>query len=224
MPVIDKDLCSIMSEIKVAIVEDNHSLRQALKSLLELSTDFVCVGEFDCCPPTAVFDGRNIPDVILMDIDLPGENGISCTRRMKDKYPFVNVLILTVVEVSEKILEAINAGASGYLLKSASPENILDSIRVVHKGGSPLTPSIARKIFESINEKQGGKGKDKVQLNKRESEVLNGLVLGLSYKMIADKYFISIDTVRSYIRSIYEKMEVHSRSEAIVKALKDRLV
>ena len=121
-------------------------------------------------------------------------------------------------------MEAINAGASGYLLKSASPEQIMDSIRVVYKGGSPLTPSIARKIIHNIQEQENAKSKNKIQLNKREIEVLNGLVQGLSYKMIGDKYFISIDTVRSYIRSIYEKMEVHSRSEAIVKALKDRLV
>jgi DNA-binding NarL/FixJ family response regulator len=213
-----------MPEIKVAIVEDNHSLRQALRSLLEMSSDFTCVGEYDSCVQITGFSAYELPEVILMDVDLPGESGISCTRRIKDKYPFVNVLILTVIEVSDKIIEAINAGASGYLLKSASPEQILDSIRVIHKGGSPLTPSIARKIFESLHDKQGAKGKDKVQLNKRETEVLNGLVLGLSYKMIADKYFISIDTVRSYIRSIYEKMEVHSRSEAIVKALKDKLV
>lgn len=213
-----------MSEIKVAIVEDNYSLRQAMKSLLELSQDFVCVGEYESCPGNIDFTGQELPEVILMDIDLPGENGISCTRRIKDKYPFMNILILTVIEVSDKIIEAINAGASGYLLKSASPENILESIRIIHKGGSPLTPSIARKIFENMQQKPGGKGRERVQMNKRETEVLNGLVLGLSYKMIADKYCISIDTVRSYIRSIYEKMEVHSRSEAIVKALKDRLI
>ncbi len=210
--------------IRVAIIEDNNSLRQALKCLLELSTDFSCVGEYDACQPITEFTPDTLPDVILMDVDLPGENGIACTRRFKDMYPFLNILILTVIETGDRIMEAINAGASGYLLKSASPEQIMDSIRVVYKGGSPLTPSIARKIIHNIQEQENAKSKNKIQLNKREIEVLNGLVQGLSYKMIGDKYFISIDTVRSYIRSIYEKMEVHSRSEAIVKALKDRLV
>ena len=120
-------------------------------------------------------------------------------------------------------MEAILAGASGYLIKSSIPENILENIRIVYKGGSPLTPSIARKIFQNIQFRQDNK-KEKIYLSSRETEVLNGLVKGLTYKMIADKHFISIDTVRTYIRCVYEKLEVHSRSEAIVKALNDKLV
>ncbi len=209
--------------IKVLIVEDNPDLRHALKSLIALSEDFLCVGDYESAAPGVFFEADAIPDVILMDIDLPGENGISYTRRIKQKYPTVNVLMLTVVEQEEKILEAIYAGASGYLIKSAIPENILESIRILHKGGSPLTPSIARVIFKNIQNQQHDK-REKVSLSAREIEVLSGLVDGLTYKMIAQKYFISVDTVRSYIRSVYEKLEVHSRSEAIVRAINDRLV
>jgi DNA-binding NarL/FixJ family response regulator len=209
--------------IRVMIVEDNQNLRLALRSLISISDDLVCVGDYENALPDINFDEQNLPDVILMDIDLPGENGISYTRRIKDKYPFINILMLTVVEQEDKIIDAIFAGASGYLIKSAIPENILDNIRIVHKGGSPLTPSIARVIFKNIKGQQGEK-KEKVYLSSREAEVLTGLVNGLTYKMIAQKHFISVDTVRSYIRSVYEKLEVHSRSEAIVRALNDRLV
>ncbi len=209
--------------IKVLIVEDNQNLRQALKSLIALSDDFICVGDHERAMSQLYFDEQSLPDVILMDIDLPGENGISYTRRIKEKYPFINILMLTVVELEDKIMEAIYAGASGYLIKSAIPENILENIRILYKGGSPLTPSIARIIFQNIQTQQGGK-KEKIYLSSRETEVLSGLVKGLTYKMIAQKHFISVDTVRSYIRCVYEKLEVHSRSEAIVRAINDRLV
>lgn len=209
--------------IKVLIVEDNQNLRLALKSLIALSGDFICVGEYEQSRLEISFNEDEVPDVILMDIDLPGENGISYTRRIKEKYPSINILMLTVVEQEDKIMEAICAGASGYLIKSAIPENILENIRVLYKGGSPLTPSIARIIFQNIQHQQSGK-KDRVYLSSRETEVLNGLVKGLTYKMIGEKHFISVDTVRSYIRSVYEKLEVHSRSEAIVRAINDKLV
>ena len=209
--------------IKVLIVEDNQNLRRALKSLIALSGDFICVGDYDRASPVIKFESDIVPDVILMDIDLPGENGIAYTRRIKEKYPFINVLMLTVVEKEDKIMEAIFAGASGYLIKSSIPENILENIRIVYKGGSPLTPSIARKIFQNIQYRQDHK-KERVYLSSRETEILNGLVKGLTYKMIAEKHFISIDTVRTYIRCVYEKLEVHSRSEAIVKAINDKLV
>jgi len=209
--------------IKVLIVEDNPNLRQALKSLVALSDDFICVGDYERATPDVSFAGGILPDVILMDIDLPGENGISFTRRIKEKYPFINILMLTVVEQEDKIMQAIYAGASGYLIKSAIPENILENIRVLYKGGSPLTPSIARIIFQNIQHQLNSK-KEKIALSSRETEVLAGLVKGLTYKMIAEKHFISVDTVRSYIRCVYEKLEVHSRSEAIVKAINDKLV
>jgi DNA-binding NarL/FixJ family response regulator len=207
--------------IKVFIVEDNENLRQALKSLISLSDDIICTGDFDRCFMANIKELPQLPDVILMDIDLPGDNGIECTRKIKDNYPFINIIMLTVVEHEDKILASISAGATGYLIKSAGPGTILESIRIVHKGGSPLTPSIARKIFKQIQKPAKSSA---IVFNKRESEILIGLVDGLTYKMIGEKHFISVDTVRSYIRSIYEKMEVHSRSEAIVKAIPQKLI
>ena len=152
--------------IKVMIVEDNQNLRRALKSLIALSGDFICVGDYDRAAREIKFEGDIVPDVILMDIDLPGENGIAYTRRIKEKYPFINVLMLTVVEKEEKIMEAILAGASGYLIKSSIPENILENIRIIYKGGSPLTPSIARKIFQNIQYRQENK-KERIYLSSR---------------------------------------------------------
>jgi DNA-binding NarL/FixJ family response regulator len=208
--------------IKVLIVEDNANLRQALKTLLSLSADFICIGDYDRPDPSPNF--IIVPDVILMDIDLPGENGIAYTRRIKAIYPEVNILMLTIVEREDKIMEAICAGASGYILKSAMPENILEHIRVLYKGGSPLTPSIARVIIANVlRASQTGK-KENIGLTARETEILDALVKGLTYKKIAQRHFIAVDTVRSHIRGIYDKLNVHSRSEAIVKALNDKIV
>jgi len=132
-------------------------------------------------------------------------------------------MMLTILENEYDVLEAILAGASGYILKSASPENILDSIRQVKNGGSPMSPSIARKVFGLLKLNYSA-AEAKIVLNKRETEVLEGLVEGLTYKMIGEKYFIAVDTVRTYIRGIYEKLQVHSRSEAVVKAIRQRLI
>src|ERR1700759_4871454 len=208
--------------IKVLIVEDNANLRLALKTLFSLSGDFVCIGDYDRPDPSATF--TIVPDVILMDIDLPGENGIAYTRRIKELYPQVNILMLTVVEREDKIMEAIYAGASGYILKSAMPENILEHIRVLYKGGSPLTPSIARVIFGNIQRASQIEKKDGIGLTAREIEILDALVHGLTYKKIAQQHFIAVDTVRSHIRCIYDKLNVHSRSEAIFKSLNNKLI
>jgi DNA-binding NarL/FixJ family response regulator len=208
--------------IKVAIVEDNTVFRQGLKHLLGFSADVVCVGDYE--------DGKSFfehlsfikPDVVLMDIDLPGMSGLDCTAYLKSQsnYQAIQIIMLTVLEANEKIMDAIMAGASGYLLKNSSAEQILDAIRQVMTGGSPMSSSIARKVFGFIKTHQKTPV-EKINLNKRENEVLSGLVEGLSYKMIGEKYFISTDTVRTYIRSIYEKLQVHSRSEAVAKALKN---
>ena len=208
--------------IKVLIVEDNTNLRLALKTLLSLSGDFICIGDYDRPDPSVTF--TIVPDVILMDIDLPGENGIAYTRRIKAAYPQVNILMLTIVEREDKIIEAICAGASGYILKSAMPENILEHIRVLHKGGSPLTPSIARVIFGNIQRASQIDKNEDIGLTARELEILDALVRGLTYKKIAQQHFIAVDTVRSHIRGIYDKLNVHSRSEAIFKALNDKLI
>jgi DNA-binding NarL/FixJ family response regulator len=211
--------------VRVIIVEDDTHFREGLKYMLNFSPDFECVGDFGTGKELVEGIKTNIPDVILMDIDIPEMDGFECTRLLKTNRHTANILVvmLTILEDEYKVLEAILAGASGYLLKSATPENIMDAIRQVNNGGSPMSPSVARKVF-GLMKLNYAVAEDKIVLNKRESEVLAGLVEGLTYKMIGAKYFISVDTVRTYIRGIYEKLQVHSRSEAIVKAIRQRLI
>lgn len=211
--------------IRVAIVEDNKLFREGLVSLLNFSSDFECTGDYEFGSIAIKAIANTIPDVVLMDIDLPEMNGMECTKQLKSKFYHSNiqVIMLTILEDEYKVLEAILAGASGYLLKSSSPEIIMESIRQSCNGGSPMSPSIARKVF-SLMKISYSIPKEEILLNKRELEVMEGLIQGLTYKMIGEKYFIAVDTVRTYIRSIYEKLQVHSRSEAIVKAIKYRLL
>jgi DNA-binding NarL/FixJ family response regulator len=211
--------------IRIIIIEDNLLFRGGLKYLLDFSPDFECVGDFDNGKDGLRAIKANIPDVVLMDIDLPGMNGMACTKLIKStgQTAHIPVIMLTVMEDEYKVLEAILSGASGYLLKNDSPENIMAAIRQVCAGGSPMSPSIARKVL-GLLQINFSSPDEKIVLNKRESEVLQGLVDGLTYKMIGEKYFIAVDTVRNYIRSIYEKLHVNSRSEAVVKAIRHRLI
>jgi DNA-binding NarL/FixJ family response regulator len=211
--------------IRVAIVEDNVLFRGGLKYLLNFSPDFECVGDYGSGTDGLKAINIEVPDVVLMDIDLPGMNGLDCTRRVKENAQtrHTQVIMLTVLEDEYKVLDAIIAGASGYLLKNSSPENIMDAIRQVSSGGSPMSPAIARKVF-GLMKLNYADPQEEIDLNKRELAVLEGLVEGLTYKMIGEKHFIAVDTVRTYIRSIYEKLQVHSRSEAVVKAIKYRLL
>lgn len=211
--------------IRIIIVEDNALFRGGLKYLLNFSEDFDCIGDYGTAAEGLKAIKAKLPDVVLMDIDLPEMNGIDCTRLVKtnDKTANIHIIMVTILEDEYRVLEAILAGASGYLLKNAAPENIMEAIRQVCSGGSPMSPSIARKVFGLMKLNYSAPG-EKISLNKREIEVLEGLVDGLTYKMIGEKYFIAMDTVRNYIRSIYEKLQVNSRSEAIVKAIKYRLL
>jgi DNA-binding NarL/FixJ family response regulator len=211
--------------INVVIVDDNTSYREGLRYLMELSKDFHCAGCY--------YSGKDLidnlplhpPDVILMDIEMPDLDGISCTAELKKKsaYLTTNIIVLSVLQNSDKVMEAILAGASGYLLKSEPPELILTAIRQVHMGGSPMSADIARKVLDRI--RQGKQDQhEKIELNERELAVLHGLVDGLSYKMIGEKHAMATDTVRGYIKRIYEKLQVHSRSEAITKALRNNIL
>jgi DNA-binding NarL/FixJ family response regulator len=211
--------------IHVAIVDDNNSYRDGLRYMLALSPDFQCTGTYtsgqdflDNLPTPA-------PDVILMDIEMPGVDGISCTTRLKQNPAFANtnIIVLSVLQNTEKVMEAILAGAVGYLVKSEPPEQILGAIRQVHSGGSPMSADIARKVLDRVRT-GNQQPQQKIDLTPRELDVLNGLVDGLSYKMIGDKYAMATDTVRGYIKRIYEKLQVHSRSEAITKALRNNIL
>lgn len=208
-------------DIKVAVYEDNNALRESLSHLIRGSGLLRFAG--------AYADGRDIlrncevayPDVILMDIDMPYVSGIEATRMVKKVYPEIEVMIFTVFEDRDKIFEALRAGATGYLLKKSSAAQIIESITGLANGGSPMSGEIARKVLEFFNSPAQ---KNTYTLSERESEVLKRLVAGDSYKMIADNCCISIGTVRSHINSIYRKLAVNSKSEAVVKAIKERLI
>ena len=210
-------------QISVAIVEDNKDLREGLSQLIQGTPGYRCVGAYANCPE--FLDGVDAikPDVVLMDIGLPGMSGIEGVEKLKSLRPATEVLMLTVFEDERKIFDSICAGASGYLLKKTPPLRILEAIQEIHDGGAPMTAKIARKVLTTFRDSNPNLSPD-FQLSEREREVLAGLVKGLSYKLIADHCSISIDTVRSHIRHIYEKLQVNSKAQAITLAMKKKLV
>ena len=202
--------------IKVTIVEDNDDLRESLAILINGSEGFSCINTYKSCEAIT----KEIPnldvDVILMDINLPRLSGIECTRRLKKIKPDIQIIMLTVYEDTENIFESLKAGASGYLLKRTPPFKLLEAIKDVYNGGSPMSNQIARRVVQSFRQNSFTYD-ETVNLSKREIEILNCLSQGYRYKEIAEKLFISIDTVRSHIRNIYEKLHVRSRTEAVLK-------
>ena len=212
-----------MREIRVAIFEDNRNLREGLFNLLESSEGFTCVGAFAHCERVVDNIEETQPDVILMDIELPVINGIEAVKRIREKNTSLKILMETIFEDDEKIFQSICNGAQGYILKNTPPDVILKSIREIYEGGAPMNASIATqvlKMFASIPSPAGSN----FNLSDREKEVLQLLVDGNSYKMVAAEMDISIDTVRSHIRNIYDKLHVNSKSEAVAKALKHKIV
>jgi DNA-binding NarL/FixJ family response regulator len=209
--------------IKVVIFEDNGSLRKSLFQLIDGSDGFKCVGAFEDCLDILKNIADTKPDVVLMDIEMPGINGIEAVRMLREKYPDLKILMQTIFEDNEKIFNSILAGASGYILKNTSPSRFLDFIRETYEGGAPMSPSVATKVLKIVAESSSPKV-NSFNLSEREKEVLSCLVKGMSYKLIADACFISIDTVRGHIRNIYEKLHVHSKGEAVAKAIKSNIV
>lgn len=203
--------------IRVCIYEDNQSLRDALSILVETTENFELVGAFGDCAELSIQIAARRPDVVLMDIDLPGMSGIEATLRIHREFPATDVLMLTVFEDDSKVFEAIRAGATGYLLKKTPPIRILMAIQEVYEGGAPMSPGIARRVMESIHRPTGPSELD--QLTPREVNILSLLAAGNSYKMVAAQAGISIDTVRTHIKRIYEKLHVHSVTEAVAKYL-----
>jgi len=210
--------------IKVAIFEDNKSLRTGLYQLVDGSNGFECVGAYPDCSNILQNLDATKPDVLLMDIGMPGISGIEAVQIVKCKYPEVKILMQTIFEDTEKIFQSVCAGASGYILKNTSPARILEAIRETFEGGAPMSPSIAAKVLKIVQDSSSSVQVYSFQLSEREKEVLACLVKGMSYKLIADNCFISIDTVRGHIRNIYEKLHVNSKSEAVVKAIRDKIV
>lgn len=207
--------------ITISIVEDNEQLRATLARLINRAEGFRCVSQY----PTgeAAVEGlpNDKPEVVLMDINLPGINGVECVRRLKKSAPDILVVMLTAYEDTENIFNALAAGAAGYLLKRAPRAELLDAIREVHRGGSPMTTHIARKVVQSFQKPAAAPQSDETQtLSAREQEVLDYLSQGFLYKEIAEKMNISYETVHTYIRRIYEKLQVRTRTEAVAKFLR----
>ncbi|HEV8084207.1 MAG TPA: response regulator transcription factor [Chitinophagaceae bacterium] len=204
------------------ICEDNNDYRDSLVDFLDEDAELICCGAF--ANTDKVLDAiiSCEPDVVLMDIDMPGKNGIESLKEIKESFPKVQVMMLTVFEDRENIFEAICSGATGYLLKNSSPELISKSIKEVVQGGAPMAPVIARKILQLFQKPE--KSNASFQLTLHEQQVLKLLVDGLSYKMIAAKLNIVIDTVRFHIKRIYYKLHVHSAPEAVAKAIRENLL
>ena len=204
--------------ISVSIVEDSEKLRGTLARVLNRTEGFRCVSQYPSAED-ALKDLPNVkPDVVLMDINLPGINGVECVRQLKKILPEIQVMMLTVYEDTENIYDALTAGASGYLLKRTSGPELLDAIREVNRGGSPMTAHIARKVVQSFQ--RNAPTLPAENLSEREQQVLDLLSQGLMYKEIADKLQISYETVHTYIRRIYEKLQVRTRTEAVAKFLR----
>lgn len=212
-----------MKQIRVVLFEDNKGLRESLIQMLTNRDGFTLEGAFENCNNLLPDIEHSMPDVVLMDIQMPGINGIEAVKMIRSKYPEMKILMQTVFEDEEKIFRAIYAGASGYILKNTSPSRFLEFIRETYEGGAPMSPTIATKVLKMVVQKPA-KDNHEFNLSEREKEILACLVRGMSYKLVANECFISIDTVRGHIRNIYEKLHVHSKSEAVAMAIKKNIV
>jgi len=205
--------------ISVSIVDDETGLRQSIAEFLDHAQGFRCVSAYASAEEALRGLPQDRPDVVLMDIKMARMSGIECVARLKTDSPDLQVLMLTVYDDSELIFQALAAGASGYLLKRLPPAKLLDAIRDVQGGGSPMSSGIARKVVQYFQHRAGGAG-TRGTLSPRETEVVEALARGDAYKQIADRLHLSIPTVRTYIRRVYEKLHVHSRTEAVAKYLR----
>jgi DNA-binding NarL/FixJ family response regulator len=206
-----------MQEIRVAIVEDNRGLREGLEEMIRAESGMTCVCSFSNAEDAIRNLPKAPPDLVLMDIHLPFRSGIECTRRLKDLCPGLQVLILTVYEDSESIFDALKAGASGYLLKRSSASEILAAIHDVMVGGAPMSSQIARKVISSFQTPAKTLESDGEPLSERETEVLGHITKGYSSKEIADKMNVSINTVKTHLKHIYQKLHVRSRTEILLR-------
>ena len=211
-----------LSMISVAIIEDDREVRQAFCEYISGQTNFACNLAADSVESLLnKLYVENLPDIILMDIGLPGMSGISGIKIIKERYPDIDIVMLTVHNDPHKIFQSLCAGASGYLLKTTPFKEITKLLTELYSGGAPMSPQIARKVIEYFH--PGEKSQTKSPLTKKENEIIMDLVDGLSYKIIADKQNISIETVRSHIKHIYSKLHVHSKADVIRKSLQGEI-
>lgn len=209
--------------IRVAIVEDDRGTREGLSLLIGGTTGYRCVGTYRSVEDALRLMGDNLPDVLLLDINLPGMSGSEGVRLFRERFSSVEVLMLTVYAEQDLVFESICNGACGYLLKKTAPVRLLEAISEAHAGGAPMSPEIARKVV-TLFQKTGPPEKIDAQLTTQEIRLLKLLSEGYSYEGAGDRLNISINTVRNYIRSIYDKLHVHSKSEAVGKALRSRII
>lgn len=206
-------------QIKVAIVDDDEGIRSSLSALIKRAAGLKLTGEFANGETALKEIPKHLPDVVLMDINLPGMKGYDCVRLLKGAHPAVQFLMLTVYEDSDSLFNSLRAGASGYLLKRTASARLLEAIQDVFEGGSPMSPQLARRVVQFFS-KPAAQDAGLARLTPAEREFLDQLAKGYAYKEIAGRMNISIDTVRSYVRTVYEKLHVHSRTEAVVKYLR----
>jgi DNA-binding NarL/FixJ family response regulator len=213
---------------RIVVFDDNTKRREALEMLIELTDGLVCVATYNDCGNVLHDVEINKPDLVLMDIDMPNVNGIEGVKILRKNHPNLRILMQTVFEDEDKLFASILAGADGYILKKISPQDLIKAIFDVLEGGSPMTPSIAKKVLQLVSNKDNifniTKSKINFHLTSREEEILSLLVQGLSYKMIATKCFISLPTVNSHIQHIYEKLQVNTMVEAVTKAIEHKIV
>ncbi|MGI8634828.1 MAG: response regulator [Segetibacter sp.] len=209
--------------IKLLVYEDNPQLREGLTMLINGSDGFEVLASFKNCNNVLAEIKMYNPNVILMDIDMPGTNGIAGLKQIRLVNTEVKILMLTVFDDNKNVFEAISNGANGYVLKKTPPAKLLEYIQEAQSGGAPMTSSIATQVLKMFSSFHSEKG-EQYNLSEREKEVLSLLVNGYSYKMISAEMYIAIDTVRSHIKKIYEKLHVNSKSEAVAKAFKDKIL
>jgi DNA-binding NarL/FixJ family response regulator len=221
-PITKNPQLAVMNQLRISIFEDNRKYRESLEFIILSSPDLSLNGSFADTTRLQQRIAEHNPDVVLMDINIPGMSGIEAVMEIKKHFPHIQVCMQTVFEEDDKVFASLCAGASGYILKNTPAEKVLQAIREVAEGGAFFNPTIARKIL--FNFQQQPKQAEYIQLSEREKEILKLLVDGLSYKMIADACNVSFHTIHTHVKNIYEKLHVSSKGEAVAKAIRNKLV
>ncbi len=209
--------------IKVAVIEDRREIRDGLAALINGTEGYCCTGAFRSMEYALAGIGASLPDIVLVDIGLPGMSGIEGIRLLKERHPALQFLILTIYDDDERIFEALCAGACGYLLKRTAPARLLESLKEVSEGGAPMSPEVARRVIGLFREIRPPKHAEH-QLTPHQTRLLKLLADGHNYKTAAAELGVTVDTIGFHLRHIYEKLQVHSKSEAVAKALRDRII
>ncbi len=210
------------NNIRVAVLDDDVEFRELIATTVNNSGEMKCVGLYSTCADALAGIEEDTPDILLLDIAMPGKSGIDSIREIKRSFPSIQVLMLTVLSDNDKVFESIRRGAVGYILKKSPSKKLLEAIREAHEGGAPFTGEIARKVLEYFRVPLADSWH--AELSEREREVLEALVEGHSTRIIADKLYVSVNTVRFHLRNIYKKLHVNSRTEAVAKALNNKIV